>query len=125
MNYTNTITITMNDNTSSQMALKAAANALIANAQLFNKDYKHNPSEALRKALTINDNIIEAEGDFFTPEDISTVVEVMLAEIAATLKESNFTCTVYTESTYCLFFVSAENLSRFFCVHIQENRDLK
>lgn len=100
MDYTNTITITLNNNTSSQIALKAARNILATTAAALNKGCKHSPSESLANALTLNNNIIEAEDGFFVPEDIPTVIEIILTEIATALKNSNFSCTVYTDSTY-------------------------
>lgn len=99
MEYYNTIKFNFNEETNMELVLNELKKAF--DNESFDNGYAGSPSKRLANALSVNNNIIIAEGDgFFTPEDVITVFTDALTAFANNNNKTSFTCKVNSDSTY-------------------------
>ena len=100
MEYTNTITITMENNETANTALSVIKKVLCTGD--YTDGYSKNPAERLANDLQVKGaQIVQEEyNGYFTPEDISSVFIDVLKAIAELDSIHKFACDVYTFSTY-------------------------
>lgn len=100
MEYTNTLVLRLPSSALAQKAADTLAALLDTNAEVFDKGYRAGPSAKLKTALTCHDCAIQAEGGFFTPEDIPGVMKELALGLAKALPGAEFSGTISTDSTY-------------------------
>ena len=100
MEYTTTLTLHLPSPALAQKATDTLAALLDANAADFDKGYRAGPSAQLKAALACDGDTVQAEGGFFTPEDIPGVTRVLALGLAEALPGVEFSGTVSTDSTY-------------------------
>ena len=100
MEYTNTLALHLPSPALAQKAADTLAALLDANAKAFDKGYLARPSAKLKTALACHDCAIQAEGGFFTPEDIPGIMKELALGLAKALPGMEFSGTVSTDSTY-------------------------
>ena len=100
MEFTNTITITMENNEAATTALETIKKVLCSGN--YSEGYRINTAEKLANDLQIKGaKIVQEEyNEYFTPEDINSVIEDVLKAIAKIDGVHSFECEVFTDSTY-------------------------
>ncbi len=96
MNYTNVLTITMENKEMTTKALEIMKKRLEAGFEIDNT-YRRNPSMRMAADLEIQGNIITLpeESGYYMPEDSNAVFIELLKTMAAALRV-DFSCSVYT-----------------------------
>ena len=96
MNYTNVLTITMENKEMATKALEIMKKRLEAGFEIDNT-YRRNPSIRMAADLEIQGNIITLpeESGYYIPEDSNEVFIELLKAVAAALRV-DFSCSVYT-----------------------------
>ena len=100
MEFTNTITITMENNEAADTALETIKKVICSGD--YSENYRTNTAMKLANDLQVKGTkIVQVDyNGYFIPEDISSVMEDVLKAIAKIDSVHRFECEVFTDSTY-------------------------